>query len=77
MKLNEVTTGFEMRLDHMIQGVLHKYAGHLPKGGTLEKVRKLVLRDYADSDITKVTPRDIVEIIDASAQHVNGEDVLV
>lgn len=76
MKLHEMSN-FTMRLDHMIKGVLARYQGYLPKNATLENIRRLVQMDYEGSDITKVTPRDIVEIIDASVvRTADGEEML-
>lgn len=76
MKLHEIASAPD-RLDRMIQGVLQRYGHELPKNASLELIRALVAYDYVDSDISKVTPHDIVEIIDASTQHVDGRDVLV
>jgi hypothetical protein len=78
MRLREVSDdSFDRRLDHMIHGVMIRYKGFLPKNASLENIRRLVKLDYEDSDITKVTPRDIVEIIDASVVgDADGEEML-
>ena len=52
----------EAKLDKMIDGVIKKYNIQIPH----DKIKRVVIGDYEDSDISKVTPRDIVEIIDAS-----------
>lgn len=51
-------------LDQMILQVLGEF--DIPNV-TLEGVRDWVVLDYEESDISQVTHRDIVEIIDASS----------
>lgn len=61
------------RLDNIIQWVLKHYAEVMPKNATPEMIRALVVYDYADGGLSKVTAQDVVEIIDASTERV-GED---
>lgn len=70
MKLTEIVDP-NTRLDHIIQWVLKNYSGVMPKNATPELIRALVMYDYTDGGLSKVTAQDVVEIIDAS-QDENG-----
>jgi len=49
-------------LDSMIASVLRRF----DIDTSIQDIRNLVIMDYEDSDISQVTPRDIIEILDAS-----------
>lgn len=53
----------EKKLDDMIKSVIKTYKMD-PK--SFQDIKDVTIEDYQDSDISQVTPHDIVEIIDAS-----------
>lgn len=52
----------EGELDDMIEEVI----SYFDMTESLEEIRELVIEDYDESDISKVTTQDIIEICDAS-----------
>lgn len=53
----------EKKLDDMIKDVMRRYD---ITRASFQEVKDVVIMDYEDSDISQVTPHDIVEIVDAS-----------
>ena len=52
-----------VKLETLIRRVMKKYE---IDPGKYEEIKRVVITDYEDSDISKITSRDVVEILDAS-----------